>query len=496
MGSDFERELNIAHKSASNLFFDAEMERCLNHTTRDFVRMQAESNTEMKNVFDAQPVLLWSTSNRFNRNSEHSLPFKSKVAQDGRQPTISHAEHLDRFVRPTERVATSVFNMLMGVAEVSALSSAMEERGNALVPTQSGFCVMTLGALFGDQSPEIIAWQQQNRQRAPFLARESDALQGVNPLQVAKGFGRGIKSSFIEAGEFIGEEAARLRLGERTKIGSIVKATGTFLGEEAARLTLHEETQTERFAKVVDTFIYEEAGRFRLGEETKTQALIFRGLQKLCEMPAEELTYHLGKFGGDILTGYGLTQGLKHSGKVLNLGLESVLGGSSGASLSANPIPLSLRQGGFLSVGGVTLEQLKQRDVVLKGILNKAQRGIGSVQIHSVTDAMRLNAELALKQAGILCERGKLTSHALFKPVKLKEGIELNNPKVVQELTKDGSQMANWAKYTTKEAVALSNGQKVQVHFYQNKITGEVNKNIDYKITPEVLPARVYKRKQ
>ncbi|HXH55197.1 MAG TPA: hypothetical protein VNK03_05590 [Gammaproteobacteria bacterium] len=64
------------------------------------------------------------------------------------------------------------------------------------------------------------------------------------------------------------------------------------------------------------------------------------------------------------------------------------------------------------------------------------------------------------------------------------------------ELTKDGSQMKDWGKYTTRDAVTLPNGQKVQVHFYKNDVTGEVNTNIDYKITPEVMPARVYSRKQ
>ncbi|HXH55479.1 MAG TPA: hypothetical protein VNK03_07050 [Gammaproteobacteria bacterium] len=78
----------------------------------------------------------------------------------------------------------------------------------------------------------------------------------------------------------------------------------------------------------------------------------------------------------------------------------------------------------------------------------------------------------------------------------LKAGDDLNNPKVTQELTKDGSKMADWGKYTTKKAVKLSNGQKVQVHFYKNEITGEINKNIDYKISPGVLPVRVHKRKQ
>ncbi len=396
VGSDFERELNVAHQRTTDLLFDAEMECAFNHTTRGFGRTRTEDNYfgANANLCDTQPVLLWRASSRFNR--------------------------------------TNV----------------------------------------------------------------SEVLQEVKPLQVVENFGRGVKDSVVETGQFIGEEIARLRLGEKTKIGSLVKATGIFLGGEAARVTLHEQTQVEQFARVVGTFVGEEAARVQLGEQTKTQTLIFRGVKKLSEMSAEELTYHLGKGVGGIFTGYGVTQGLKLGCTVANIGLDTVLVGSKAEFLNPHPKPLSLTQGGFISIGGVTLDGLKKQDFALAQVLNTAQRGIGSIQAHSVTDAMRLNADLALKQANILCAKGELTRHALSNPVKLKEGVKLENPKVIQELTKDGSKMADWAKYTTREAVALSNGQKVQVHFYQNKITGEVNKNIDYKTTPAVLPVKVYKRKE
>jgi len=129
-------------------------------------------------------------------------------------------------------------------------------------------------------------------------------------------------------------------------------------------------------------------------------------------------------------------------------------------------------------------------------VLNNAQRGIGPIQIKSVTDAMRLNVELALKQADILNAKGELTEHALSRIQWLKGGKDLTNSKVISELTKNGSKMEDWAKYATKNAVLLPNGQKVQVHFYRNKFTGEVNKNIDYKATPAVFPSRVYSKKQ
>ncbi len=313
---------------------------------------------------------------------------------------------------------------------------------------------------------------------------------------VVQNFGRGIKDSIVETGQFIGEEIARLRLGERTKIGSAVKATGRFLGEEAARLTLNEQTKVAQFVKVAGTVLGEEAARVRLREETKTQTLIFRNVKKLSQMSPEELVYYMGKGVGGIVAGYGVTQGLKLSCKVANMGLDNVLLGSKAEFFNPHPQPVSLTQGGFISIGGVTLDGLKKQDFALAQVLNTAQKGIGSVQIRSVTDAMRLNTELALKQANILCPRGELTTYALANIIILTEGVKLNNPKVIQALTKNGGKIADWSKYTTREAVTLSNGQKVQVHFYRNDITGEINKNIDYKTTPAVLPVRVHKRKQ
>ena len=50
----------------------------------------------------------------------------------------------------------------------------------------------------------------------------------------------------------------------------------------------------------------------------------------------------------------------------------------------------------------------------------------------------------------------------------------LRNPTVVKELIKSGGKITDWQKMTTP-SVKLSTGQKVQVHFYQNKITGAIN---------------------
>lgn len=82
---------------------------------------------------------------------------------------------------------------------------------------------------------------------------------------------------------------------------------------------------------------------------------------------------------------------------------------------------------------------------------------------------------LALQDAGILDQSGQLTEAAinLSRPA-MRRGSILENPSVVDTLTKDGSNITDWEKLTT-QSIGMPTGQRIQVHFYRNKSTGEVN---------------------
>lgn len=353
-------------------------------------------------------------------------------------------------------------------------------------------------AMQGEKSREITDWQRQNRQQFSQVAKVSDDLQTYKPIKTMEGLGYGVKNSFIQTGkllELLGEEGARLYLGQQTKTARFVNIVTTFFGEEARKFTHNEQTQIGRFINAANQFVMADVTRLYSGEQTQTKVLLLKGYQKLSAMPAEQLAYGVGNVVGDVLQGRVAAKVLKVGFEVASVSTKGLALGIKTDLLNPRPKPLLLSQGGFISIGGVTLDELKKQDFALKTVLDTAQRGIGPIRIHSVTDGIRLNVELALKQANILNVKGELTEHALSNLRLLKEGVTLNNPAVISELTKDGSQMADWAKFTTKEAVALSNGQKIQVHFYQNKITGEVCKKIDYKTTPAVLPTRVYSKK-
>lgn len=60
------------------------------------------------------------------------------------------------------------------------------------------------------------------------------------------------------------------------------------------------------------------------------------------------------------------------------------------------------------------------------------------------------------------------------------EGSDLGNTSVVRELTSDGSNIVDWAKYRS-QTIKSSSGP-FQIHFYYNAVTGVVNTTRDYKL--------------
>jgi filamentous hemagglutinin len=102
--------------------------------------------------------------------------------------------------------------------------------------------------------------------------------------------------------------------------------------------------------------------------------------------------------------------------------------------------------------------------------------------------ATQLRTQLAFQEAGILDLNGRLTPQAVLdaKEVKLKDPIR--NPAVVEVLTSDGSNISDWGKFTTK-SVTMPNGQRLQIHFYWNKVTNKVDYiTPDYKVKGVVKP--------
>jgi filamentous hemagglutinin len=105
----------------------------------------------------------------------------------------------------------------------------------------------------------------------------------------------------------------------------------------------------------------------------------------------------------------------------------------------------------------------------------------------SATAAAQLRAQLAFEEAGLLTPGGAgLTDEAIAasREIPVAGGV-IRNPAVVSELTAGGSRIEDWAKMTT-QSIRLRTGQSAQIHFYQNRVTGEVNLTIDFKVKGSV----------
>lgn len=133
---------------------------------------------------------------------------------------------------------------------------------------------------------------------------------------------------------------------------------------------------------------------------------------------------------------------------------------------------------------GVDLKAGKNVD-----ILKVDQKVISKNSSNSVVDALKLKTELTFRQAGILTNEGKLTQKGINESTRidLADGV-IRNPKIVEVLTKDGSNIADWKKFTTK-SVSNPNGQNLQIHFYKNIKTGKIDyETQDYKVKGIVRP--------
>lgn len=102
---------------------------------------------------------------------------------------------------------------------------------------------------------------------------------------------------------------------------------------------------------------------------------------------------------------------------------------------------------------------------------------------NSSINGLKLSTQLAYEEAGILTPGGAgLTKESVAASREIPiSGGRLTNPAVVKELTADGSKIEDWGKFTT-QSITLPSGQRSQIHYYMNKITGELNLNIDFKV--------------
>ncbi len=190
--------------------------------------------------------------------------------------------------------------------------------------------------------------------------------------------------------------------------------------------------------------------------------------------------------------------------KPLLEGLESTLSGVSYIADELAPVflntPYTVSEGAALeelALGTARVahffgETAKNSALIRRiGLFGREAGKLPNYAAHNAADALRLKTTLSLQEAGILDETGKLTDVAVetSRPA-MRRGSVLENFSVVDALTKDGSNIIDWEKLTT-QSVEMPTGQRIQVHFYRNKFTGEVNyTHPDFKVknTVDLFP--------
>ena len=204
--------------------------------------------------------------------------------------------------------------------------------------------------------------------------------------------------------------------------------------------------------------------------------------------------WYEARTGMELLTGDPLS-GFQRSMATIGVAAAIVVGPVASVAKGTAELSKAVGLTEELIVAGKNIDEvleIKEVSKISGRVIDSAKNSTLDVSVinnlaGSSADAIRLKTQLRFMEDGILDTAGKITQQAATDSKILIRGSDLNNPAVIIELTKDGSKISDWGKYTTK-AVTTSNGQKLQVHYYRNDVTGAINYNIDFKINQVVQP--------
>jgi hypothetical protein len=105
----------------------------------------------------------------------------------------------------------------------------------------------------------------------------------------------------------------------------------------------------------------------------------------------------------------------------------------------------------------------------------------GTSGASNVANGPRLAGQLTAEEASsIFTNAGGLKQSVVNASTEIIPGTSLKNSQLIKNLTADGSNIADWGKYTTQTFKSPSG--PFQVHFCRNSITGAVHYLDDYKV--------------
>lgn len=99
----------------------------------------------------------------------------------------------------------------------------------------------------------------------------------------------------------------------------------------------------------------------------------------------------------------------------------------------------------------------------------------------NAADHARLRRQLQFDEAAsVFTPSGGLQQSVIDAARPIVPGSQIRNTQAIETLTADGSNIADWAKYTTQSFDSPSG--TFQVHLYRNTVSGATNYTLDYKV--------------
>ena len=174
-----------------------------------------------------------------------------------------------------------------------------------------------------DNSPEVISWQQRNRNRLPTTAAFFDSIANSKSQKVVNAFADEFAGRPVM---FVKEELSLIQQGEQTKTAQfavdtakVLKDAKKFVIKDAKIFINGDTTQTEIFFETVEQFIAADFERLRAGQATVIGTAIAEDFRALANMTSEELAAHLGHETGDAFLIFLGGSGLQTAGRSLIL---------------------------------------------------------------------------------------------------------------------------------------------------------------------------------
>jgi hypothetical protein len=166
-------------------------------------------------------------------------------------------------------------------------------------------------------------------------------------------------------------------------------------------------------------------------------------------------------------TDHGVSVVTPTAGAYTGDGATQLSTGTQGASIAATPINRARTRSDHVA-GALP------RSAVASGFAAEAGGAANAA------NGARLAGQLTEQEArSVFTDAGLLQPEVISNSTEIINGTQLGNQQLVKMLTSDGSNIADWGKYTTPTFRSPSG--PFQVHFYYNSATDSVFYDLDYK---------------